>query len=76
MKRMTAKILFVTCIGFACGSLSAQTNVWQPSPGHAQIPIWPETVPDARAQTVPGPEVMLVDPEAKPMISNDLRGRA
>ena len=50
---MTAKILFVTCI-VTCGSLSAQTNVWQPSPGHTQIPIWPGAVPDA--QPVTGPE--------------------
>ena len=57
MKRMTAKILFVTCIVFACGSLSAQTNVWQPSPGHTQVPIWPGAVPDA--QPVPGPEAVL-----------------
>ena len=41
---------------FACGCLSAQTNVWQPSPGHTQIPIWPGTPPDAEAQHVPGPE--------------------
>src|SRR2546429_1172732 len=57
MKRMTAKILIVTCIVFACGSLSAQTNVWQPSPGHTQVPIWPGAVPDA--QLVPGPEAVL-----------------
>ena len=37
-----------------CLQLSAQTNVWQPSPGHTQIPIWPGAVPDARP--VPGPE--------------------
>src|SRR5258705_4034774 len=51
---MTAKILFVTCIVFTCGRLSAQTNVWQPSPGHTQVPIWPGAVPDA--QPVTGPE--------------------
>jgi acetyl esterase/lipase len=28
--------------------------VWQPSPGHTQIPIWPGAVPDV--QSVPGPE--------------------
>ena len=39
---------------FACGVLRAQTNVWQPSPGHRQIPIWPGPVPNA--QPVPGPE--------------------
>jgi len=48
------KILFIICIVFACGSLNAQTNVWQPSPGHRQVPIWPGTAPDARP--VPGPE--------------------
>ena len=57
MKRMTAKILLVSCIVFACGSLSAQTNVWQPSPGHMQVPIWPGAVPDA--PPVPGPEAVL-----------------
>src|SRR2546423_665474 len=57
MKKMTAKILFVTCIVFACGRLSAQTNVWQPSPGHTQVPVWPGAVPDAQA--VPGPEAVL-----------------
>jgi acetyl esterase/lipase len=54
MKRMTTKVLFVTCIAFAYGSLSAQTNAWQPSPGHTQLPIWPGAVPDT--QPVPGPE--------------------
>ena len=39
---------------FAFGDLRAQTNVWQPSPGHPQMPIWPEAAPDA--QPVPGPE--------------------
>jgi len=33
---------------------SAEPTVWQPSPGHTQIPIWPGAVPDV--QTVPGPE--------------------
>ena len=41
---------------FLCGDLRAQTNVWQPSPGHTQVPIWPGAVPDAQAQLVPGPE--------------------
>jgi len=34
--------------------LLAQQPVWQPSPGHTQIPIWPKTIPDARAAK--GPE--------------------
>jgi acetyl esterase/lipase len=31
-------------------------TVWQPSPGHAQIPIWPGAAPGA--QPVPGPEAL------------------
>jgi acetyl esterase/lipase len=41
-------------IALAFVGLSAQTPVWQPSPGHTQIPIWPGKVPDA--QPVAGPE--------------------
>lgn len=41
------------CLTVACGTLGAQ-KPWQPSPGHAQIPIWPGAAPDARA--VAGPE--------------------
>jgi acetyl esterase/lipase len=66
---MTAKIFFVTCIALACGSLSAQTNVWKPSPGHTQEPIWPGAVPDA--QPVPGPEAVLSkspDPASPPWV--------
>jgi acetyl esterase/lipase len=51
-------LIFTLCVVFALGNLSAQTNVWQPSPGHTQVPIWPGTVPDARP--VPGPEYMIV----------------
>lgn len=46
--------MFALCVVFACGRLGAQTNVWQPSPGHTQVPIWPGAVPDP--QPVPGPE--------------------
>jgi acetyl esterase/lipase len=42
------------CFVLASGDLHAQTTVWQPSPGHTQIPIWPGTVPDAQPAT--GPE--------------------
>ena len=56
-------LIFALWVVFACGSLSAQTNVWQPSPGHTQVPIWPGAVPDA--QPVPGPEyVTNVTPTA------------
>jgi acetyl esterase/lipase len=43
------------CFVFAVGGMSAQTAVWEPSPGHTQIPIWPGAVPDA--QPLAGPEV-------------------
>jgi acetyl esterase/lipase len=36
-------------------SLFAQTKIWQPSPGHKQIPIWPAAAPDALPDA--GPEV-------------------
>jgi acetyl esterase/lipase len=47
--------IFALCVVSGLGNLSAQTSVWQPSPGHTQVAIWPGTVPDAR-QAV-GPEV-------------------
>lgn len=49
------------CFLFVVGGLHAQTQAWQPSPGHTQIPIWPGKVPDA--QPVPGPETATRDPE-------------
>jgi acetyl esterase/lipase len=48
-------LLFAFCVLFAFGDLSAQTTVWQPSPGHAQVPIWPGAAPDQLP--VVGPEV-------------------
>jgi hypothetical protein len=45
---------FALCVVFACCNLSAQKFVWQPSPGHTQVPIWPGTPPDP--QPVKGPE--------------------
>jgi len=32
----------------------AEPAIWQPSPGHVQMPIWPGVAPDV--QSVPGPE--------------------
>ena len=47
-------LIFAFCVVLAFGDLRAQTKVWQPSPGHTQIPIWPGAAPDAKP--VPGPE--------------------
>ena len=46
-------------VAFAPGSLRAQAPVWQPSPGHTQVPIWPGKAPDA--VPVAGPEVATSD---------------
>jgi hypothetical protein len=47
-------LICALCVVSAFGGLSAQKPVWQPSPGHTQIPIWSGTAPDP--QPVAGPE--------------------
>jgi len=47
-------LIIALCALSASGSLRAQKPVWQPSPGHTQVPIWPGRVPDP--QPVAGPE--------------------
>ena len=42
------------CIAMASSILSAQRKMWEPAPGHTQIPIWPGAAPDP--QPVKGPE--------------------
>lgn len=41
-------LLFLLCVLYSCGGVAAQTPVWQPSPGHTQVPIWPGAIPDAQ----------------------------
>lgn len=53
--------MILICVLLGCGVVNAQTHVWQPSAGHAQIPIWPGAAPDARP--VPGPEALTSDPK-------------
>src|SRR5271170_2288482 len=53
---MMKPLIFALLAIFAFCRLSAQTNIWQPSPGHTQIPIWPGVTPDA--QPAPGPEIV------------------
>jgi acetyl esterase/lipase len=53
MKPLLFALWVVVVFGF--GDLRAHTPVWQPSPGHTQLPIWPGSVPDARGAE--GPEV-------------------
>src|SRR5215470_10113113 len=51
MRRFPLAVCFLL---FAFSGLHAQTAVWQPSPGHMQVPIWPGAPPDS--QPVAGPE--------------------
>jgi len=54
---MMKPLIFALCVMlFGSGDLRAQTSSWQPSPGHTQVPIWPDLVPDA--QPAAGPEDM------------------
>jgi acetyl esterase/lipase len=55
---MMKPLVFVLCLAFVCasGGVNAQTALWQPSPGHVQVPIWPGVVPDAQQST--GAEIM------------------
>jgi acetyl esterase/lipase len=48
---MLKPFLCAIWIVFSFDALAAQTNVWQPSPGHTQIPIWPAVAPGARGVT-------------------------
>lgn len=50
------------CIVLACYGAIAQKFVWQPSPGHSQVPIWPGATPDP--QPVAGPEYADIDPKS------------
>lgn len=61
-------LLFTFCFAFVFLNLTAQTNVWQPSSGHTQIPIWPGAAPDA--QPVPGPEYVTntITPKGNPLV--------
>ena len=56
------KPLFVVlCLVGALGALGAEKPVWQPSPGHAQVPIWPGNAPDP--QPVAGAEFVESSPK-------------
>jgi hypothetical protein len=55
-------LIFAVYVVFAFGGVSAQKPLWQPSPGHTQVPIWPGRVPDP--QPVAGPE--FAETTAKP----------
>lgn len=53
---MAKSWIVALCVISNLSSLSAQTPVWQPAPGHTQVPIWPGKIPDARP--FKGPETL------------------
>ena len=55
---MRALIVAVFTLVGCCG-LRAQAPIWEPTPGHTQVAIWPGAVPDARPVT--GPETIKTD---------------
>jgi acetyl esterase/lipase len=58
MKNFRARMLFVFLSGLACAHAQERAAVWQPSPGHEQIPIWPGVIPDA----LPNPQPESLGP--------------
>ena len=46
---------FALCAALPLGCLNGEPAVWQPSPGHTQVPIWPGAIPDA--MPIAGPEL-------------------
>jgi acetyl esterase/lipase len=49
---MHKPVFLIFLLVLACTCPQAHAAVWQPSPGHVQVPIWPGKVPDA----VPDPK--------------------
>jgi acetyl esterase/lipase len=52
------KTLIAACVLLAVPLLQGQ-QVWQPSPGHTQVPLWPGVIPNARPFT--GPETLKTE---------------
>jgi acetyl esterase/lipase len=47
------QLISVLCVVFAIACKGAHADIWQPSPGHTQVPIWPGVVPDAIPNSKP-----------------------
>ncbi|MDX6461715.1 MAG: hypothetical protein QOE55_5412 [Acidobacteriaceae bacterium] len=52
------KALVAACVLLAASLLQGQ-QVWQPSSGHTQVPLWPGVIPNARPFT--GPETLKTE---------------
>jgi acetyl esterase/lipase len=44
-------LILAVCVLSVAGGLNAQKSVWQPSPGHTQMEIWPGAAPDSQPIT-------------------------
>jgi len=53
------RLILALCVVLSSTCVRAQTAVWQPSPGHTQVPIWPGAAPDG--QPTAGPEFVTTD---------------
>ncbi|MGA8027376.1 MAG: alpha/beta hydrolase [Bryobacteraceae bacterium] len=52
---MLKHLVLLTSISWTLNNVAAQEPAWRPAPGHTEIPIWPNVVPDAK--TAAGLEV-------------------
>jgi hypothetical protein len=57
---MHKPILVTFLLAAACAHAQERVDIWQPSPGHVQVPIWPGAAPDA----MPNPKPESVGPPA------------
>jgi len=57
---MHKSILAAFLFAISCAHAQEREGIWQPPPGHAQVPIWPGAVPDA----MPNPKPEGVGPPA------------
>src|SRR4051812_42425473 len=60
MNSLRKSFVGILLLGMACAHSQEHTAVWQPTPGHLQIPIWPGTAPDA----IPNPKPESLGPPA------------
>ena len=61
MGRLHKPILVILVFVLACAQAHAYAAVWEPSPGHVQVPIWPGAIPDALPN--PKPESLGPPPD-------------
>lgn len=62
VRKLLCSSLFLLSLSSLPRSVAAQ-SVWQPSPGHTQMPLWPGAVPDARPAAGPEHVEAVTDPK-------------